>query len=132
MIVKNFKDLVVWQKAYTLVLDIYCTTGNYPHDERYVLCTQMKRSAVSVVSNIAEGYQRFYSGDYLKFLSISLGSCAELETQLMLSKDLNFITNDKFTYLHSHLSEISKMLNSMRNSLKSSRETWKQKPENQD
>jgi len=117
-VVKNFKGLIVWQKAYRLVLDIYREIDTYPRTEQYVLSTQMKRSALSVVSNIAEGYQRFYSGDYLRFLSVSLGSCAELETQLMLSKDLQFICGEKCDALLSQIGEITRMLTSMRNRIK--------------
>lgn len=108
----------MWHKAYGLVLDIYRETAAYPRQEQYGLVSQMRRSALSVVSNIAEGYQRRYTGDYLKFLSVSLGSCAELETQLMLSKDLHFLDNERCDILLSLINEITKMLHSMRKHMK--------------
>ncbi len=80
--VEKYEDLIAWQKAYALVLRVYQLTKDFPADERYGLTTQMRRSAVSIPSNIAEGFGRHSRDDYLRFLDIALGSTYELETQL--------------------------------------------------
>lgn len=88
---KSFKDLKVWKNAYTLTLEIYKTTNKFPKEELYGITSQMRRASVSVVSNIAEGYSRKGRAEYIHFLSIAYGSLSELETQILLSRDLNFI-----------------------------------------
>ncbi len=88
---KSFKDLIVWQKAYELVVEVYKITKNFPKEEIYGLSQQMRRCAVSIPSNIAEGYGRQYNKEYKQFLSIAYGSLSELETQYLLSKDLGYI-----------------------------------------
>ena len=87
----SFKDLIVWQKSYKLVLEIYKATKAYPKHEIYALAQQMQRSVVSIPSNIAEGYGRRNKKEYRHFLSISYGSLCELETQYMLSADLGYL-----------------------------------------
>lgn len=77
---KSFKDLIVWQKAYKLVLEIYKLTQNFPKEEIYALTQQIRKSSVSIPSNIAEGYGRQYNKEYMKFLSIAYGSLCEMET----------------------------------------------------
>jgi four helix bundle protein len=84
----SFKDLKVWQKAYALALALYQWTGYFPEVEQFELTSQIRRSAASVPSNIAEGYVRAHTGEYLRFLHIAYGSLAEPETQLMLARDL--------------------------------------------
>ena len=86
---KSFKDLIVWQKSYKLVLEIYKTTRAFPKSEDYGLSQQLRRAAVSIPSNIAEGYGRKHKAEYNQFLSIAYGSLLELETQILLAKDLN-------------------------------------------
>ena len=88
---KSFKELIVWQKAYKLVLEIYKTTKDFPKSETFGLAHQMGRAAVSIPSNIAEGYNRKHRTEYHQFLSLAYGSLAELETQYLLSIDLNYI-----------------------------------------
>ena len=88
---KNFKELKVWQKAYQLCLEIYRVTKKFPREEIYGLTSQIRRSAVSVPSNIAEGYGRKTKGEYIQALYIAYGSNCELETQIMLSGDLGYI-----------------------------------------
>ena len=85
---KSFKDLIVWQKSYKLVLEIYKITKSFPKDEVYGLSQQMRRAAVSIPSNISEGYGRQYHKEYRQFLSMAYGSLCELETQYLLSVDL--------------------------------------------
>ena len=87
---KSFKDLIVWQKSYNLVLEIYKMTKEFPKMEIYGLSQQMRRAAVSIPSNIAEGYGRKHKAEYNQFLSIAYGSLLELETQFLLAKDLKY------------------------------------------
>ena len=114
---KTFKDLKVWQKAYGLCLDIYERTRNFPTDERYGLTSQIRRAAVSVPSNIAEGYGRKTTGDYLRSLYISYGSNCELETQLLLAGDLGFVKAGHMTELINKTAEIERMLKALIKSL---------------
>ncbi len=88
---KSFKDLIVWQKSYKLVLEVYKATGGFPKFEIYGLSQQMRRSAVSIPSNIAEGYGRRHKAEYNHFLSIAYGSLLELETQFLLASDLKYL-----------------------------------------
>lgn len=87
----SFKDLIVWQKSYGLVLEIYRLTDLFPKHEMYGLAQQIRRAAVSIPSNISEGYGRKYNKEYRQFLSIAYGSLCELETQYLLSIDLGYI-----------------------------------------
>ncbi len=108
--VKNFKDLKVWQKAYQLSLLTYQVTKDYPPNELYGMVTQMRMAAVSVVSNIAEGYSRKGRMEYIQFLSIAYGSLAEIETQILLSSDLKYINKEASTQLINLKDEIGGML----------------------
>ena len=96
MTYRGFKDLDVWTKGIDITDQIYDITNNFPGKEKYGLCSQMQRAAVSVPSNIAEGYRRMHPKDFLRFLRIALGSCAELETQLIIASRRNYISEDKF------------------------------------
>jgi len=87
----SFKDLIVWQKAYKLVLETYKATRDFPKHEVYGLSQPTRRAAVSIPSNIAEGYSRRNKGEYIHFLSLAYSSLAELETQYLLSKDLKYL-----------------------------------------
>ena len=115
---KNFKDLKVWKKAHRLTLAIYKATYRYPKDELYGLTSQIKRSSVSVPSNVAEGFRRYHSREYRQFLYIALGSAAELETQLIISNELGFIPGDKLNSILEKIDHISKMITSLINKLK--------------
>lgn len=88
--IEKYEDLIAWQKAYALVLRVYSVTRGFPSDERFGMTSQMRRAAVSIPSNIAEGFGRHSTGDYLRFLDIALGSTYELQTQLRLAHDLGF------------------------------------------
>ena len=88
---KNYKDLNVWQKSYGLCLKIYRMTAKFPSEERYGLTSQIRRASVSIPSNIAEGYGRKTTVDYIRMLYISYGSVCELETQILLAGDLGYI-----------------------------------------
>lgn len=89
--IKNFRDLDVWQLGMEIVLDIYEYTKSFPKEEGYGLISQMRRAAVSIASNIAEGFNRYHNKEYRQFLYIALGSCAELETQTELSLSLEYV-----------------------------------------
>ncbi len=111
--ISGFKGLVVWKRAYELALEIYSSTGRFPRSEAFGLVVQMRRAAVSIVSNIAEGYGRGHRSEYIQFLRVAYGSTGELETQLLLSKDLGYLSDEKFSRGSSLLHEVQKMLGSM-------------------
>ncbi len=114
---KNYKELKVWQKSYQFCLDIYKLTKRFSKEERYGLTSQIRRSAVSVPSNIAEGYGRKSTPEYLRFLYIAYGSNCELETQLLLTGDLGYIKSDKFKEIQKDLAEVERMLKALIKSL---------------
>ena len=111
--VESYKDLIVWQKSMDLVCEIYHLTKNFPPSELYGLTSQMRRCAVSIPSNIAEGRRRGTRRDYRQFLIIAFGSGAELETQLEIVKRLKFTNDAVYTKALSLLDEIMRMLNKM-------------------
>lgn len=111
--IQSYKDLIVWQKAMTLIKEVYLTTGNFPKEEIYGLTSQLRRAVVSVACNIAEGQARNSTGEFKQFLGISKGSLAETETLLILSKDLNIISSPEFEKLTKSTSEIAKLLNGL-------------------
>jgi four helix bundle protein len=88
---RNFRDLQVWRLGKDLVLDVYDATRSFPREEMYGLVAQMRRAAVSIPSNIAEGFNRRHNREYRQFLYIALGSCAELETQTEVSSELGYL-----------------------------------------
>jgi len=110
---KSFKDLIVWQKAYKLVLEIYNVTKDFPKSEIYGLAQQMRRAAVSIPSNIAEGYGKRYKAEYEQFLSFAYSSLSELETQYLLSTDLEYTKNNEL--IGGLLKEVGSMLYCMIN-----------------
>lgn len=108
-ITKSFKELTVWQKARDLAVSIYKLTENFPKSELYGLTNQMRRAAVSISSNIAEGYNRFHSKEKQQFLAIAFGSGSELESQVEIAKSL--FANLDYQKVESLLLEVMKMLN---------------------
>ncbi|MDR0507354.1 MAG: four helix bundle protein [Dysgonamonadaceae bacterium] len=104
------KDLIVWKKAMLLVTLLYQLTKSFPKDELYGLVAQMRRAAVSIPSNIAEGHGRCSDKELVRFLFISLGSSSELETQIIISNNLNFLSNEDYLKLLKLNEEIRKML----------------------
>lgn len=108
--IKSFKDLKIWQKAYVLTLSVYRLTKDFSREELYGIMVQMRRAAVSVVSNIAEGYFRKSKMEYIQFLSIAYGSLSELETQILLSKDLKYSKETEAIELLKLKDEIAAML----------------------
>lgn len=114
----HFKELLVWQKSINFVTEIYKATDCFPKSEMFGLISQIRRASVSIPSNIAEGNSRRSVPDYLQFLKISRGSCAEVETQLIIAKNLNFLSEENYLILNQNIIEISKMLNGLIKSLK--------------
>ncbi|MFH1142357.1 MAG: four helix bundle protein [Candidatus Uhrbacteria bacterium] len=111
--ITKHQDLIVWQKAMNLVTSIYELTDNFPKDELYGLISQMRRSAVSIPCNIAEGKRRGTRKDYARFLTIAYGSGAELETQIEISKRLKYLSYEQIKDVLSLHEEVMKMLNKM-------------------
>ncbi len=107
---KTHEDLIVWQKAITLVKSVYKITEHMPDTERFGLTNQMRRCAVSIPSNIAEGNARMGDPEFRQFLKIAYGSSAELETQLFISKELEFISKADFDTVQELLVEVRKIL----------------------
>ena len=110
---KSHKDLIVWQKSMDHVAAIYVATKAFPKEELFGIVSQMRRSAVSIPSNIAEGYGRLYDKETVKFLSNALGSASELETQLIISKDLGYLLIEDFRKLINQIEEIIRMLSAL-------------------
>ena len=104
---------MIWQKGIQLVEDVYNASRNFPKEEIYGLQSQMRRSAVSIPSNIAEGFALLHNREYRNFLYISLGSCAELTTQIIIASRLNYIINTKADILLTAIDELSKMTMSL-------------------
>lgn len=117
-VVYSFKDLEVWKRSRVLVKMIYQATAKFPKEELFSLTSQMRRSAISIPPNIAEGHSRHSTKDYINFISISIGSSNELETQIILSQDLGFITEKDAIVLLKEIDRLQKMLHKMRGSLK--------------
>ena len=111
--IKSYKELIVWQRAIKLVKEIFILTDKFPKSELYGLISQMRRATVAIPSNIAEGYGRKSSKEYAQFYSIAYGSALELETQIIISKELLFTSSENFGKVDSLLEEVARMLNSM-------------------
>lgn len=109
----NFRNLIVWKRAVELATSVYRKTINFPKYELYGLTSQIRRSAVSISSNIAEGAGRRSNREFAKFLGISYSSACELETQLLIAKNLEYLKPDDFDALFNELNEIQKMLYSL-------------------
>lgn len=110
---KSYRDLIVWQKAMTLVTLVYKLTNNFPKDEKFGLTSQIKRCSFSIPSNIAEGYGRNYTKDYVRFLQIARGSLFECQTQLEIGVNLGFTKSEEIEPIFQLSIEIEKMLNTL-------------------
>jgi four helix bundle protein len=108
--VKTYRDLIVWQKAMALVTEIYKVTMSFPRREDYGLTSQVRRCAVSIPSNMAEGYGRHSRNEYIRFLQIALGSLYELQTQLEIAASLGYLTKEDFDALYENTREVERML----------------------
>lgn len=109
--ISSYKDLLIWQKGIKLVKMTYLICKNFPKDEVFGLQSQIKRSSVSIPSNIAEGYGRNTSQSFIQYLRIARGSLLELETQLIIAKELDFVKVDSFDEMSALITEESKMIN---------------------
>jgi len=110
---KDFRNLVVWEKSHYLTLRIYKVTTLFPKTEQYGLANQMRRAASSIPSNIAEGCGRNSQPQFARFLNIAFGSASELEYQLLLANDLSFLNDKTFKELTNYITEIKRMLSSL-------------------
>ena len=109
---RDFRKLKVWEKAHHLTLQVYRITKNFPSDERFGLTVQLRRAAASVPTNIAEGCGRDSERELARFMSIAAGSASEVEYQLLLACDLNYIQDEKYRELNQQVNEVKRMLNS--------------------
>jgi four helix bundle protein len=117
--ISNYKDLLIWQKGIILVVRVYQLVKSFPQEELYALTSQIKRAAVSIPSNISEGYGRNTDKSFSHFLDISRGSLYELETQLIIAKELEFVLDVKlYNEIVSLIEEESKMINAFSRTLK--------------
>ena len=115
---KSFKELIVWQKSMALAEQIYSLTNLLPDGEKYALSNQMRRAAISIPSNIAEGHSRCSKNEYVHFLSIARGSLSELETQILLGEQIEYYNQSQTAAALELCGEIQKMLSKMINTLK--------------
>lgn len=115
---KNFKNLKIWQKGIELVVNVYKDSMKFPKEELYGLTSQIRRSAVSIPSNIDEGSGRNSDKEFNRFLDISLGSSFELETQLIIAHELEFLSDTTFEDLNNKVIEEQKMITGLKRSLK--------------
>ena len=114
----NFRNLLIWQKSMALTTKIYFSTKNFPKEEIYGLTSQIRRSAVSIPSNISEGFGRESDKEYLRFLNISIGSLFEMQTQLEIAKNIEYLTEKEFNNLYEDSREVERMLVSFINKVK--------------
>ena len=108
---QSFKDIVAWQKAHAFVIQVYQACALFPAHERYGLCSQFERAAVSIAANIAEGYRKDGIADKLRFLNISQGSLEECRYYILLSYDLSYIDSDRYNNMNQSIEEVSRLLN---------------------
>jgi four helix bundle protein len=113
----RFKELIVWQKARVLTREVYVMTKDFPADDRFELTSQIRRSVVSIPSNIAEGSGRGTDREFKRFLDIALSSAFELETQLILAYDLGYMVGDTFEGINAMIIEVQRMIVGFKNSL---------------
>lgn len=114
---EGFRNLIAWQKAYSFALEIYKAAKDFPRDELYGLTSQIRRAAVSVSANIAEGYERQHRKEYVQFLTIAKGSLGEVETYLMFGKDLGYLKKDEYERLEGIRQEVGRLLKGLIRSL---------------
>ena len=106
----NFRNLLVWQKSMSLTTKIYNSTKQFPKEENFGLTSQIRRSSISIPSNIAEGFGRDSNKEYLRFLNISIGSLFEMQTQLEIAKNIQYLNEEEFNNLYENSREIERML----------------------
>ena len=112
--VKSYRDLIVWQTAVALTLEVYRITESFPKSERFGLTSQLRRAAVSVASNIAEGHARNTRGEYRSFLSVARGSTIEVEVQLFLAEKIGFVQTPTLVEARNYCQAISRMITKLK------------------
>ncbi|WP_309608862.1 four helix bundle protein [Flavobacterium sp.] len=117
---KTFRDLLIWQKSMVIVTNCYIITSNFPKEELFGLTSQIRRCAISIPSNISEGYGRGTNKDYHRFLKISLGSLFEFQTQIEIAFNLKYISENDFDKIYEESREIERMLSSFIKKIKDS------------
>ncbi|OQY88207.1 MAG: four helix bundle protein [Anaerolineae bacterium UTCFX1] len=115
---KDFRQLKVWEKSHLLALAIYKETKGFPKEELYGLTSQIRRSSMSIPTNIAEGCGKFTDADFARFLQIAMGSASETEYQLILARDLEFLSAENYGKLHNDVEEVKRMLASLLKTLR--------------
>ena len=118
---RDFRDIKVWSKSHRLALEVYEASRKFPGEERYGLTSQMRRSAASIPTNIAEGCGRGSEADFARFLQIAAGSASELEDQLLLARDLKLLNQHAYEPLNRDVTEVKRMLHSFIATLKADR-----------
>lgn len=116
----TYRDLLIWQKSMTMVTEIYSLTKKFPREEVYGLTSQIRRSSISIPSNIAEGYGREGNKDYLKFLNIATASLFEMQTQLEIAFNLGFVNEIQFNKTYQNSREIERMISAFSRKIKES------------
>ncbi len=111
--ITTYRDLNIWKSGILLVKEIYAMTEKFPKHETYGLTSQMRRSAISIPSNVAEGFKRYHNKEYRQFLYVTLGSCAELETQVTIARELKYIQIEKEAGLLEQLDHIGRMITNL-------------------
>ena len=119
--VYSFEKLIVWQKSIELAKQIYSTTSNFPKEEIYGLSSQIRRAVVSISSNIAEGYVKSSSKEQIRFSEIAYGSLMEVLNQVIIAKEIGYVSEVDYLSIRQNIEEISRMLNALRNSQKNKR-----------
>ena len=117
MSVKNFRELIAWQKSVDLVIEIYQASASFPKEELYGLTSQLRRAAISIPSNIAEGQGRDSTPEFLRFLSIAYGSICELQTQVIIAQRLEYLSDKTANSLFELSAEVARIVNGLRNAL---------------
>ena len=119
--IQNYKELDVWQKSVAFTTELYEITSEFPDTERYGLTSQIRRAATSIAANIAEGWGRGSTGEYIQFLTVARGSLMELETHLIVACNLHLLSTDELGAVSKQIEDVGKMLNRLIGALKSRR-----------
>lgn len=112
--IKSFTDLIAWQEGHKLVLMLYAVTKKFPKEELFILVSQIRRAVISITSNIAEGFSRNTNKDKVQFYCISLGSLTEIQNQLLVARDLKYITQDEFNKIANQTIKVAKLINGLK------------------
>ena len=123
--IKSFEELIIWQESREFANNIYKLTKNFPQEELYGLTSQVRRAAISIMSNIAEGFDRRTTKEFISFLIIARASLSEVQNDLYISLDLNYINKESFKNTYNHAQKIAKLINGLITYLRSQSESYK-------